>query len=206
MPALPSCRGGALTVLVALAAVTAPAALAQAPLPIDPQAGRYRRELREIERRAVTDPGAAARQAAATRRRLVGESGGVAFTPERARIDRELGRLESAPPAPDRPPAPPAADGGPELPSSFSDDSETLPSLTREIRLVTRLLDRAARGLEAGDAPSVGSDLATARASLAGLRPAAPAAEIEPLATRLEGLEQRLAGLPPGDGGAAAID
>src|SRR5215218_622526 len=79
-------RAGAL-VLLALAATAAPALtrspLAQDRLPIDPLEGRYRRELREIERQAVTDPSAAARQAAQTRRRLVNDSGGVVFTPER---------------------------------------------------------------------------------------------------------------------------
>ncbi len=51
---------------------------------------------------------------------------------------------------------------------------------------------------EGGDPVSVGSDLAAARASLTGLRSsAAPAAEIDPLARRLEGLQGRLAGLAP---------
>jgi hypothetical protein len=173
-------------------------ALAQERLPIDPLAGRYRRELREVERRSATDPAEAARLAAQTRRRLIDDNGGVGLPPERARIDRELGRFEDGPASGTeavRLPAGPELRSG--LPSSYDDDLEELPSMTREIRLVSRLLDRAAQGIVAQDATQVSSDLAAARASMAGLRSAGPAAEVDALNGRLDGLQRQLAGLAP---------
>ncbi|HEX8374393.1 MAG TPA: hypothetical protein VF606_04355, partial [Geminicoccaceae bacterium] len=78
--------------------------------PIDPAVSRYERTLRRIEGQAAADPAGAAREAARFRRQLVTESGGVNFTPDRARIDRRLGELQAVAPAAGEQPARVAAD------------------------------------------------------------------------------------------------
>jgi hypothetical protein len=72
--------------------------------------------------------------------------------------------------------------------------------MQRELRLTRRLLDRAAQGMDDQDPNQATSDLAAAETSITALRTAAPPADVQPLADRLQDLRRRLASLPPDDG------
>ena len=205
------CRfaAGRVAILAALAASPAGLAFADAQRPIDPAVSRYERALRRVEGRAGIDPAGAAREAGRLRRQLTTESGGVSFTPDRARVDRRLGDLQAVAPAAGEQPDRVAADElnrNDPLPSSYAEEPGELPSVQREMRLVGRLLDRAADGLGAGDATQASSDLAAAESGLAGLGGVAPKAELKPMRARMDEMRKRLAALPAGsgDGGSPA--
>lgn len=186
--------------LAALAVLPAGVALADAARPIDPAVSRYERAVRRIEGRAGADPTGAAREAGRFRRQLTTESGGVSFTPDRARLDRRLGELQAqAPAAGDQPVRVPAdgVDRNEPLPSSYATEEDELPSLRREMGLASRLLDRAAAGVGARDGAQATSDLSTAESSLAGLEGVAPEAELKPLRDRASDLREKIAALPP---------
>jgi hypothetical protein len=169
-------------------------------LPIDPAVGRYQRALRSVQSQAATNPDAAAREAAQLRRQMINENGGVNFTPDQARINRDLQAVEDMGRGDlDRPPTSPRTDDI-QLPSTFENDSDDLPSMQRELRLTRRLLDRAAQGMDDQDPNQATSDLAAAETSITALRTAAPPADVQPLADRLQVLRRRLASLPPDDG------
>jgi hypothetical protein len=192
-----------LALLAALAASPAGLAFADAQRPIDPAVSRYERALRRVEGRAGVDPAGAAREAGRLRRQLTTESGGVNFTPDRVRVDRRLGDLQAVAPAAGERPDRVAADElnrNDPLPSSYAEEPGELPSVQREMRLVGRLLDRAADGLGASDATQASSDLAAAESGLAGLGGVAPEAELKPMRARMDELRKRLAALPAGSG------
>ena len=77
---------------VGLLLLSVPAAAME--LPIDPAVGRYQRALRSVQSQAATNPDAAAREAAQLRRQMINENGGVNFTPDQARINRDLQAVE----------------------------------------------------------------------------------------------------------------
>src|SRR5829696_715274 len=134
---------------VGLLLLSLPAAAME--LPIDPAVGRYQRALRSVQSQAATNPDAAAREAAQLRRQMINENGGVNFTPDQARINRDLQAVEDMGRGDlDRPPTPPRADDI-QLPSTFENDPDDLPSMQRELRLTRRLLDRAAQGMDDQD-------------------------------------------------------
>ena len=175
-------------------------------LPIDPAIGRYERALRNVQGQAATNPAAAAREAARLRREFINETGGVSFTPDEARIDRELqavqtmGRGEI-----EQPEADVQEMEDIQLPSTVESEPDELPSMQRELRLTRRLLDRAAQGIDERDPNQATSDLAAAEASITALRSAAPPAEVQPLSERLDSLRRRLASVPPDDGTGSSL-
>jgi hypothetical protein len=183
-----------LAALAAFVALLPPAALAQAPLPIDPMQGQYDRALRALQGRAGTDPAGAAAGASAVQRRLENESGGVRFSPDRARVDRDLQALSRAPTLPElATPQPRAPDT--RLPSSYElRDPDALPSTQNEARLVDQLLNRADGNIKDGDSASANSDLATAASTLDGLRGVLPQGRLNALDSRLVSLQRRLSG------------
>jgi hypothetical protein len=175
-------------------------------LPIDPAIGRYERALRNVQGQAATNPAAAAREAARLRREFINETGGVSFTPDEARIERELqavqtmGRGEI-----ERPRTDVQEMEDIQLPSTVESEPDELPSMQRELRLTRRLLDRAAQGIDERDPNQATSDLAAAEASITALRSAAPPAEVQPLSERLDSLRRRLTSLPPDDGTGSSL-
>jgi hypothetical protein len=183
-----------LAALAGAVVLSAPPVQAQAPLPIDPMQGQYERDLRALQGQAATDPSGAAAGAAVLQRQLENESGGVRFSPDRARVDRDLQALRQAPTAAEPPtPLPPAPDT--RLPSSYRlANPNALPSTQNEARLVGQLLDRAQGNIQDGDTVRAGSDLATAAATLDGLRGALPPAQLKALDGRLDILRRRLSG------------
>lgn len=189
---------------LALLLMALPAAAME--LPIDPKIGRYERQLRNLQGQAASNPGAAAREAARLRRELINETGGVNFDADEARIDRGLRAVEEAGRGTVEAPAPERAEpDGIQLPSTIEGDPGALPSMQRELRLTRRLLDRAEQGIGDRDPNQAASDLAAAEASIIGLREAAPAAEVQPLADRLASLRQRLASVAPDDGTGSSL-
>jgi hypothetical protein len=195
------CRPAALLAgLAFLAAPGAPAPVAaQERSLIDPGTAHLQRELRSLQNRGPS-PGADM-QLDRARRNLLREGGGVYFTPEQARIGRQLERLrrdlrrQGAPPAPE----PPVVLPDEPLPRSYGrDEAGSLPSSTRQSLLTAnRLVDRAVAALEAGRARQARSDLATAK-GLVGEGPQAGDEEVARLRARIDGIEARLA--EAGDG------
>lgn len=199
---------GALAVL--LPALPVPA---QERSTIDPGEARLQRELRSLEGRIESAPRGAGLQLQRARRDLIREGRGSTFAPGQGRIDRELDRLGRElreRQAIDRPEArPPPATRG-DLPASYGEVEDGLPSSLdrrqpaagRPNNLVTatRLIDRAETALDDGRPVQARSDLSTARGFLGGVGGGDPvaAATLARLKERLESLEQRLAAAEAG--------
>ncbi|MEK0082222.1 hypothetical protein [Benzoatithermus flavus] len=159
---------------------------------LDPGAAQLQRELRSLQNRGPS-PGSGM-QLDRARRELLRQGGGVYFTPEQARINRELGRLrrdleQRAPPPAQKPPALP--DEG--LPRSYGrNQDDALPSTTRQgLFTAGRLVDRAEAAFRAGRVQQARSDLAAARGFLGD--GAGGDAALARLRARIDGLETRLA-------------
>jgi hypothetical protein len=161
----------------------------------DPGTAHLRRDLRSRGNRAGSGSPGADVDLQRARRELLRQGRGVYFTPEQARIDRELNRLrrgqvppgQKLPPELEEPPNEP-------LPRSYGEDGP-LPSMRRGLVTATRLLDRAEAALTAGRPVQARSDLASARGFLDGV-PADAADTAEDRAAlrgRMDGLEARLA-------------
>jgi hypothetical protein len=185
--------GAALAILVA--AIPASPASAQARDLTDPGAAQLRRELRSLDNRIDTRPRGGGLQLDRARRELIRQGRGVAFTPEQARIDRELDRLEGELRRSEEEPRPePTSPPRSELPRSY-DAPTTSPGGSNNLVTATRLLNRAERALAAGRVVQAQSDLAAARGFLGRVRPQPPVAERrEELADRLQRLEEQAAG------------
>lgn len=129
-----------------------------------------------------------------TQRELISRSGGVALTPEQARLQRDLDRIGSnltrqptaAPPSVVRVPR------GERLPGTI-DDSGGLPSFRGAVT-VGRLLDRAQDAIAGGRVGQARSDLATAQALAGDIEPtsAAEQAELSELQVRMADVRRRL--------------
>lgn len=157
---------------------------------IDPGTARLQRDLRSLQNRSPSL--GRDLDLSRARRDLLREGRGGYFTPDQARINRELERLRRAP----RRPAPP--DAGPtvlmeeELPRSYG-EVDGLPSTTSQGLLTAeRLVGRAEAALRDGRAGQARSDLATARGFLAG-RAGDDAAARAALTARIDRLEATLA-------------
>lgn len=127
-------------------------------------------------------------------RDLISRSGGVALTPEQARIQRDLDRIDSnmtRQPVAGTPPAVPVPRGQ-RLPGTI-DDSGGLPSFRGAVT-VGRLLDRAQDAIVGGRVGQARSDLATAQALAGDLDPTTEAeqAELAELQTRMAEVRRRL--------------
>jgi hypothetical protein len=161
----------------------------------DPGTAHLRRDLRSLGNRAGSGSPGADVDLQRARRELLRQGRGVYFTPEQARIERDLDRLRRAQPLPGQklPPAPAQPQNEP-LPRSYGEDGP-LPSMRRGLVTATRLLDRAEAALTAGRPVQARSDLASARGFLDGV-PADAADTAEDRAAlrgRMDGLEARLA-------------
>lgn len=182
-------------ILLGATLLAEPAAAQQRSL-IRPGDAQLRRELRSLEGQAARAAPGTDLQLQRSRRELVARSRGVALSPEAARIDRGLDqvgrdlqrrRLQAAPS-----PTGPVVTTTP-LPASFR-EGNPLPSFDPALTL-GRLLGRAEQATSLGRPAQARSDLATARALLAGLDPAA--SNRAALAARLADVE---AGLAPSGG------
>jgi hypothetical protein len=186
-------------VCAVLLALTVPAAAQPLGAPdqplITPEDAHQLRELRSIERRSVTDPAGAARDAGAASRRVVRDAKGVDFTPEQARVYRQLHRLRAVEPGPEGAAASPREVGDP-LPSSYDDRGAPLPSMRDPLRTAGLLLDRAEGNIADGRVASARSDLSLAESELAIIEGSGAAGDrAEAMATakgRLAALRQRL--------------
>ena len=154
------------------------------------------RQLRTLDRSRAS-PGSAEILLRRTQRDLVTQSRGVYLTPEQARVQRDLDRIERD--RRDRSPGqatlqPPARPRGERLPGSI-DDTGALPSMGGTLTL-GRLVGRAETALADGRTAQARSDLATARALVGGVQPqgAAEAAELADIQARMGAVERRLAG------------
>jgi hypothetical protein len=163
---------------------------------IRPGDAQLRRELRSLQGQAARAAPGTALNLQRARRDVISRSRGVALSPEAARIDRGLDqvgrdlqrrRLDdlAVPPGPVVTTTP--------LPSSYREGSP-LPSFDPAVT-VGRLLGRAEEAARLGRPAQAQSDLATARAMLSGLDPAASGSAA--LAARLADVE---AGLGAGGG------
>ena len=159
------------------------------------------RQLRSLEYQARTSPGAnLTPQVQRARRDLVQRSGGVAFTPEQARIDRgltQLGRqVQQERSSAIGVPAGPARRVEP-LPSSIATD-QPLPSFHRAAT-VGRLIGRAETAVAEGRSVQARSDLDTARSLMAGVQADDPdgGSELATFQARMAAVEARL-GSPDG--------
>jgi hypothetical protein len=158
---------------------------------------QLQRQLRSLERRGTGSPASAAIQLRRAQRDLVGQSRGVALTPDQARIARGLDRVGREL-RQDRGDAatlqPPARPRGERLPGSVDDDA-ALPSFGGTVTL-GRLVGRAETALAQGRRDQARSDLATARSLVGATEPGrAPdgSAALADLQARMTALEGRLA-------------
>jgi hypothetical protein len=139
---------------------------------LDPWNAQYRRELRTLQQQQATDPTGAASGAAAAQRQIRQNSGGVFLSPERRRLDRQLGAVGAAT-ATDSQRAPARVPGTkavrPDLPNTYGDDNAPLPSM-QPLFTVGALLDRAQAGIADGRPASARSDLSIAQSQLSTLR------------------------------------
>jgi hypothetical protein len=188
-------RGGAGWIGPALALLLSlmPAAAQERSL-IDPGQAQLQRQVRSLQNRASGGPGADL-QLRRARRDLVRESRGVFFTPEEARIDRDLRRVERdlrRRPAATAEPQPPEPTES-ELPKSYEAEP---PRSGRHgsVVTVTRLLNRAETALDEDRPGQARSDLSTARGFLDDVDPEAPATRnaYAKLRARLESLKKRV--------------
>ncbi len=154
------------------------------------------RQLRSLEGQMRTSPDSAALQLQRTRRELLQQSHGGAFTPEQLRINRDLDRIGrelqqertragNVPSRPDTRSEP--------LPSSYA-THQPLPSFHRAAT-VGRLLDRAETALAQGGRAQAQSDLSTARDLMAGVTAADVGGdkELAALQARMGTVQARLA-------------
>jgi hypothetical protein len=160
---------------------------------IDPGEAQLQRQVRSLENRASGGPGAEL-QLRRARQDLIRESRGVFFTPEEARIDRDLRRIgRDLRRRPTTAAEPPPELTESELPKSYEAEP---PRSGRHgsVVTVTRLLNRAENALEANRPGQARSDLSTARGFLDDLDPKAPATRdaYAKLQARLEGLRKRI--------------
>jgi hypothetical protein len=161
---------------------------------IDPGDAQLQRQVRSLQNRASGGPGADL-QLRRARQDLIHQSRGVFFTPEEARIDRDLRRIERdlrRRSTGTTEPQPPELTES-ELPKSYEAEP---PRSGRHssVVTVTRLLNRAETALD-NDRPSQArSDLSTARGFLDDIDPTAPATRdaYAKLQARLEGLRKRI--------------
>ena len=170
---------------------------------IDPGAAHLRRDLQQLEQELRTSPESVDQgDVNRVRRALVREGRGVAFTPEQARINRRLDRIQGAVARrqlEEELPAPTESARGDPLPSTYGGGAP-LPSMRRVLVMTEHLLDSAEEGLGDGRVHQAASDHATARGILdgAGAADGALVAEIDRLQARMLSLEDRL-GTPKQD-------
>ena len=203
MTAPRGCAGrvaGLVAAVLALTAGALPAMLGDAAAQgrsslTDPGTAHLRRDLRSLGNRAGSGSPGGDVDLQRTRRELLRQGRGVYFTPEQARIDRELNRLRrgQALPGQKLPPELEVLPNEP-LPNSYGNDGP-LPSMRRGLGTATRLLDRAEAALAAGRPTQAQSDLASARGFLGGVPADATGltAERAALQDRMDGIVARLA-------------
>lgn len=168
------------------------AAAAQTSL-IDPDRAWQRRQADTIERRAVTDPSGAGRQAREQRRQLGVETRG-AIEPDAITTEQRLERAASGQgravgPVPPRP-----ARAGEPLPFSAdtSRDRELFDVERDPLATADLLLERAAEGIAEGRTDAARSDLSLAAVELQMAGGAADAGRLDRARRRLGELEARL--------------
>ena len=153
------------------------------------------RQLRTLER-GGTSPGSAQILLQRTQRDLTSRSRGVYLTPEQARVQRDLDRIErDMRGSPSRTGVPaPLPLLGERLPGTI-DDAAALPSMGGTVTL-GRLVDRAERALADGRPQQARSDLAAARSLMGGFTAESPAeaAQLTELQARMGAVERTLAG------------
>ncbi len=146
------------------------------------------RQLRAVEGRSVTQPGAAALDAANARQQLLrGQRGRL--SPDEGRVDRRLDALST--PAPRPTPVLPQAPSVGELPASF-DDAPIFPGSSSASERVQNLIERAGDGIAEGRLDQARSDLGLAESQLRQLGPADGSAALSQQIATLRGrLNQR---------------
>ena len=151
------------------------------------------RQLRTLER-GGTSSGSAQILLQRTQRDLTSRSRGVYLTPEQARVQRDLDRIErDMRDSPGQRGQVPLAPRGERLPGTI-DDAGALPSMGGTVTL-GRLVDRAERALAGGRPHQARSDLAAARSLMGGFTAdsAVEAAQLTELQARMGAVERSLA-------------
>jgi hypothetical protein len=154
------------------------------------------RQLRSLERRDGS-VGGASLQLQRARRDLVRQSGGVAFTPEQARINRGLDRVGRELQRRDLDASaaqPLARPRGDPLPSTIGED-QPLPSFGGTVTL-GRLVNRAEAALANGRPVQARSDLAAARSLVGSVDATSPetSRDLDALQARMAAVEAQLSG------------